>query len=154
MKIFASKFPQFIQISTPGVLKATPDKVGENVKNTKVWSKPQVSTNQVPRPYRAPSAKFLSENNQNLYSSCEYSNVKKASIALKKSAVSARISKFNSHYENPTTSKKSETPKVEDTKSSIKQVGQSKLLVTTSKPSLTTVDSSKHSPITDINSNT
>jgi hypothetical protein len=83
------------------VLKANPDKVGKKVKNTKIWSKPQISINQVPRPYKPPSAKLLSEYDQNSSSGAEYSNVKKASLALNKSAVSAKISKYSSQDEKP-----------------------------------------------------
>ena len=91
------------------MLKAAPDKLGKNVKNTKVWSKPLISKNQVPKPYKPPSAIINSEMVQTFKSSPEYSNVKKASIVLKNTAVSAKISRFSSHDEKPTTSKKSET---------------------------------------------
>jgi hypothetical protein len=130
------------------VLKATPVKVGENVKNTKVWSKPQISKNQVPMPFKSPSAGYKSENIQNVEFSPDYSNVKKASIAFNKSTVSAKISRFSSHDEKLTISKKAETHKNEEIKSSRKEVEKPKLLVTNSnhsKPSLATIDNSRYS---------
>eukprot|EP00090_Calanus_glacialis_P019699 TRINITY_DN30207_c0_g1_i9.p1 TRINITY_DN30207_c0_g1~~TRINITY_DN30207_c0_g1_i9.p1 ORF type:complete len:747 (-),score=240.74 TRINITY_DN30207_c0_g1_i9:43-2283(-) len=136
-----------MKISAPEVLKATPEtsKVGKNVENTKVYSKPKISSNQVPKPYKPPSSNFKSGKVHHFQSSPEYSNVKKASLALNKSAVSAKISKFSSHDEKPTASTR---PENHNTSSSMKQVIKSKSSITTSiqsKSSLKTIDKSKSS---------
>ena len=75
--------------------------------------------NQVPKPYKPPSSNLKAKKVDNFPSSPEYSNVKKASLASKNSAVSAKISQFSSHGEKPAMSPKPQNKKVDHSKSSI-----------------------------------
>ena len=75
-----------------------------------------MSSFQVPKPYKPPSSNMKTEKVEKFSSSPEYSNVKKASITLKKSAVSAKISQFSKPEEKPTMTKKPWNKKVEHSK--------------------------------------